>query len=117
MKSTKRSIYGLAVPILNALTYKVFSTAIASVPLVLVAMKTQRAMDHPEVVHDEDPTQATTQRNMTQSRMQAALVRENPRVLRKSFLKLYGCIFVGYLCSATNGFDSTTFGMPEVLHF
>ncbi|KAJ5805066.1 hypothetical protein N7474_010953 [Penicillium riverlandense] len=73
-------------------------------------MKTQRAMDHSEVVHDEDPTKAATQKNMTQSRMQAALVRENPRVLRKSFLKLYGCIFVGYLCSATNGFDSTTFG-------
>lgn len=80
-------------------------------------------MDHPEVVHeeaevahDEDPNKATTQRSMTQSRMQAALVRENPRVLRKSFLKLYGCIFVGYLCSATNGFDSTTFGMLEISH-
>ncbi|KAI1612928.1 general substrate transporter [Exophiala viscosa] len=47
---------------------------------------------------------------MTESRMQAALLRENPRVFRKSFLKLYGCLFVGYLCSATNGFDSNTFG-------
>ena len=30
--------------------------------------------------------------------------------LRRSFLKLYGCLFVAYLCSATNGFDANTFG-------
>ncbi|KAL7932838.1 general substrate transporter [Trichoderma chlorosporum] len=63
-----------------------------------------------DFVHDEDPIKVTTQNCMTESRMQAALLRENPRVFRKSFLKLYGCIFVGYLCSATNGFDSNTFG-------
>lgn len=79
-------------------------------------MKTQDTVDYPEVVHDEGPTEATMQKSMTQSRIQAALIRENPRVLRKSFLKLYGCIFVGYLCSATNGFDSTTFGMLETLY-
>jgi hypothetical protein len=64
------------------------------------------------VTHDENeaPLKATTQNYMTESRMQAALLRENPRPFRKSFLKLYGCIFVGYLCSATNGFDSNTFG-------
>ncbi|KAI0630724.1 general substrate transporter [Trametes polyzona] len=30
--------------------------------------------------------------------------------LRASFLRLYGCLFVAYLCSATNGFDANTFG-------
>lgn len=59
----------------------------------------------PEVDYDEGLV--TSQR---ESRMQAALQEDNPRPLRKSFLKLYLCIFVGYLCSATNGFDSNTFG-------
>jgi hypothetical protein len=73
-----------------------------------------KVIDHHEIVHDEDPIKVTTQNCMTESRMQAALLRENPHVFRKSFLKLYGCIFVGYLCSATNGFDSNTFGMLTV---
>lgn len=65
-------------------------------------------------VHNEGPTKDVTQARMTESRMQAALLRENPRVFRKSFLKLYGCLFIGYLCSATNGFDSNTFGkLPQ----
>ena len=63
-----------------------------------------------EIVHDDSPAKPTTQSYMTESRMQAALLKENPRPFRKSFLKLYCCIFVGYLCSATNGFDSNTFG-------
>ena len=73
-------------------------------------------MDQQHVVHDEGhddgALKPTTHSVMTESRMQAALLRENPRIFRRSFLKLYGCIFVGYLCSATNGFDSNTFGMP-----
>lgn len=44
------------------------------------------------------------------SRMEEALLQEKPRPLRKSFLRLYACIFVAYLCSATNGFDANTFG-------
>lgn len=70
-----------------------------------------KTIDDQDAVHDESPTKDTTQSHMTESRMQAALLRENPRIFRSSFLKLYGCIFVGYLCSATNGFDSNTFGM------
>ncbi|KAK4065880.1 uncharacterized protein Triagg1_8432 [Trichoderma aggressivum f. europaeum] len=79
-------------------------------------MDNPKAMNQHDIVHDivhdedPDPIKVTTQSCMTESRMQAALLRENPRVFRKSFLKLYGCIFVGYLCSATNGFDSNTFG-------
>lgn len=72
-----------------------------------------KVMDHDivhDIVHDEDLDKVTTASCMKESRMQAALLRENPRVFRNSFLKLYGCIFVGYLCSATNGFDSNTFG-------
>lgn len=44
------------------------------------------------------------------SRMEEALAQENPKALRKSFLRLYACIFVAYLCCATNGFDANTFG-------
>ena len=44
------------------------------------------------------------------SRMEEALLQENPYAWRKSLLKLYAVIFVGYLCSATNGFDANTFG-------
>lgn len=44
------------------------------------------------------------------SRMEEALAQEKPKALRKSFLRLYGCIFVAYLCCATNGFDANTFG-------
>lgn len=74
-------------------------------------MEDGKPIDYQDTVHDEAPTKDTTQSRMTESRMQAALLRENPRIFRASFLKLYGCIFVGYLCSATNGFDSNTFGM------
>ncbi|OAA55496.1 General substrate transporter [Niveomyces insectorum RCEF 264] len=39
-----------------------------------------------------------------------ALAEENPRPFRKSFLKLYLCLAVAYMCSSTNGFDANTFG-------
>ncbi|KIW81412.1 hypothetical protein Z517_04437 [Fonsecaea pedrosoi CBS 271.37] len=55
------------------------------------------------------------------SRMEEALLQEKPKPLRKSFLKLYACIFIAYLCSATNGFDANTFGglsaMPPFIDF
>ncbi|KAL7807437.1 general substrate transporter [Trichoderma gracile] len=76
-------------------------------------MDNNKAIDHgivQDVVHDEDPVKVNVPSCMTESRMQAALLRESPHVFRNSFLRLYGCIFVGYLCSATNGFDSNTFG-------
>lgn len=71
------------------------------------------AKDPTTVFHHEEGSlkPATMQNVMTESRMEAALLRENPRPFRASFIKLYGCIFVGYLCCATNGFDSNTFGM------
>lgn len=76
--------------------------------------------------HADDGTGASKvpvilETEMRQSRMTAAILAENPRALRKSFLKLYACIFVGYLCSATNGFDANTFGgltaMPSFLDY
>lgn len=61
--------------------------------------------------HEEGATGETTvQSTMVESRMEAALMRENPNPFRKSFLRMYACIFIGYLCSATNGFDANTFG-------
>ncbi|KAH8801366.1 general substrate transporter [Xylogone sp. PMI_703] len=61
--------------------------------------------------HEEDTVGGTVvQSTMVESRMEAALMRENPSPFRKSFLRMYACIFVGYLCSATNGFDANTFG-------
>ncbi|KAI0718074.1 general substrate transporter [Cerioporus squamosus] len=38
------------------------------------------------------------------------LRQEDVSPFRRSFLRLYGCLFVAYLCSATNGFDANTFG-------
>ncbi|KAK5127320.1 hypothetical protein LTR08_004359 [Meristemomyces frigidus] len=70
----------------------------------------------PEVAeHYKDPASTTkapviVETKMRQSRMTGALLAENPRPFRKSFLKLYLYIFVGYLYSATNGFDANTFG-------
>ena len=39
-----------------------------------------------------------------------ALAYENPRPWRKSFIRLYMCLAVAYMCSSTNGFDANTFG-------
>ena len=35
---------------------------------------------------------------------------EQVNPFRRSFLQLYGCLFVAYLCAATNGYDANTFG-------
>jgi len=40
----------------------------------------------------------------------AALAQEQPHPFRKSFLRLYLCLAVAYMCSSTNGFDANTFG-------
>ena len=61
--------------------------------------------------HIDDVGTTTTETRIHASRMEEVLLAEHPiRPLRKSFLKLYAVIFVGYLCSATNGFDANTFG-------
>jgi MFS family permease len=39
-----------------------------------------------------------------------ALAQEQPHPFRKSFLRLYLCLAVAYMCSSTNGFDANTFG-------
>jgi hypothetical protein len=69
-------------------------------------------MDQKVVVNHEEgaPGGTMVQSTMVESRMEAALMKENPSPFRKSFLRMYACIFVGYLCSATNGFDANTFG-------
>ncbi|KAI8985678.1 general substrate transporter [Trametes punicea] len=40
----------------------------------------------------------------------ASITEAEVNPLRPSLLRLYGCLFVAYLCSATNGFDANTFG-------
>jgi hypothetical protein len=68
----------------------------------------------PVVQYDEGaPGGNVVQSTMVESRMQAALMKENPSPFRKSFFRMYAVIFVGYLCSATNGFDANTFGRFE----
>ena len=62
------------------------------------------------VVEDTVKVPVVAEREMRYSRMAAAILADDPKPLRRSFLKLYLCIFVGYLCSATNGFDANTFG-------
>ena len=53
----------------------------------------------------------------TRSRALAtALAEKQPTPFRKSFLKLYLCLAVAYMCSSTNGFDANTFG-KAVYHF
>lgn len=72
----------------------------------------------PQASHHEEPQKDVEYGDEGLSthgqRMQEALKRDNAKPFRKSFLKMYLCIFVGYLCSATNGFDSNTFG--EYIH-
>lgn len=67
-------------------------------------------VDHQEDVADLDKAPVIAETHMRESRMTAAILAENPKPFRPSFLRLYACIFVGYLCSATNGFDANTFG-------
>ncbi len=50
----------------------------------------------------------------TDGRLGRLSFQEDVNPFRRSFLRLYGCLFVAYLCSATNGFDANTFG--ECLH-
>jgi hypothetical protein len=47
----------------------------------------------------------------------AALAQEQPHPFRKSFLKLYLCLAVAYMCSSTNGFDANTFGKGILLKY
>lgn len=44
------------------------------------------------------------------SAMAEALLLEPPKFLSRTTFKLFACLFVTYLCSAQNGFDSNTFG-------
>ena len=74
--------------------------------------------DHVEAIHQthagiDKHGETVAETRIHESRMEAALLEERPFAWRKSFLKLYACIFVGYLCSATNGFDANTFGMED----
>lgn len=65
-------------------------------------------IDHKE---NEDARETVAKAVEIRSRaLAAALAQEQPRPFRKSFLKLYLCLAVAYMCSSTNGFDANTFG-------
>ncbi|KIM76493.1 hypothetical protein PILCRDRAFT_12734 [Piloderma croceum F 1598] len=49
------------------------------------------------------------------SELAAALAKEKPEPWSRRMLRLYCVLFVAYLCSATNGFDSNTFGGASAL--
>ncbi len=67
----------------------------------------------PEHVESRSPDkldQAAAATGFRSVALAEALALENPRPFRKSFLRLYLCLFVAYMCSSTNGFDANTFG-------
>ena len=70
---------------------------------------------------DSRDVDITSKTRIHESRMEEVFLQERVHPLRKSFLKLYACIFIGYLCSATNGFDANTFGglsaIPSFVNF
>lgn len=96
-----------------------FALAFLSITAKLLSRRFVDSMDstnkidlagHYEDVDSVSKAPVIAQTTIRDSRMTAAILAENPRPFRKSFLNLYVCIFVGYLCSATNGFDANTFG-------
>ncbi|KZT12891.1 general substrate transporter [Laetiporus sulphureus 93-53] len=63
-------------------------------------------VDHPS----KDDLQKAESDLPVHSELAAVLAKEKPRPWSRSMIKLYLIVFVAYLCSATNGFDSNTFG-------
>ena len=61
--------------------------------------------------HDEQPSQ---DRNITVE--EAAVIADGAHHFKSSLwtlsmLRLYGCLFIGYLCATTNGFDGSVIGL------
>lgn len=72
-------------------------------------------VEHVENQEDRGPDKLEHAAQATNVRSVAfaeALALENARPFRKSFLRLYLCLLVAYMCSSTNGFDANTFGEP-----
>jgi hypothetical protein len=65
-------------------------------------------VEHKESAHLADAVAAPIE--VRSKALAAALAQEQPRPFRKSFLRLYLCLAVAYMCSSTNGFDANTFG-------
>ncbi|RDX50831.1 general substrate transporter [Lentinus brumalis] len=64
-------------------------------------------LDEADFAADLPRTEATEKAD---GRLGSLSIQEDVNPFRRSFLRLYGCLFVAYLCSATNGFDANTFG-------
>ena len=69
--------------------------------------ETEHIESDDKLEHNATIARSTGARSMA---LAEALALENPRPFRKSFLKLYLCLLVAYMCSSTNGFDANTFG-------
>jgi len=67
------------------------------------------AVDHKEMA-EKDLKKIARAVEIRSRALAMALAEENPRPFRKSFLRLYLCLAVAYMCSSTNGFDANTFG-------
>lgn len=65
-------------------------------------------LEHKETTDERDTIAAPVE--VRSRALAAALAQEQPRPFRKSFLRLYLCLAVAYMCSSTNGFDANTFG-------
>jgi len=57
-----------------------------------------------DAVEDEGARPRGRTQEIRSRALVAALAEENPRPFRKSFLKLYVCLFFAYMCSSTTGF-------------
>jgi len=71
-------------------------------------------VDHKENADGREPVAKAVE--IRSRALAAALAQEQPRPFRKSFLRLYLCLAVAYMCSSTNGFDANTFGKRPLLH-
>jgi len=60
-----------------------------------------------EAVEDDDVRPRGRTQEIRSRALAAALAEENPRPFRKSFLKLYVCLFFAYMCSSTTGFGES----------
>lgn len=65
-----------------------------------------RTSELAEVLAKEKPGKS----DLSRSRCQIILTRSSIDPWSRCMIRLYGIVFVAYLCSATNGFDSNTFG-------
>lgn len=73
-------------------------------------MSSDKVHDVDHLEHPSEDVPKLESRVPVQSELAAVLAKEKPDPWSQSMIRLYLIVFVAYLCSATNGFDSNTFG-------